>query len=419
VAWLAARGLAAAGRFTPIVAAPVVAAALIVAVPPGVAYGHDGHPAFRAIADAAGRGRTDPPAAVYSHYSLWRALQADAQGLAVVPPRRQYEWLGPLAYWRDGGTAPVWFLADPRRADLALIDPHARRDVVSYRWAVADRPELSGTRPAGVDWYRLRPPGWFAGEGWSLSPEAGGLARATAAGPDHRPIEAWVRRRPGPMHLVVGGRHLGEPGDPPADVELAIDGTVRDRWRLTVDERNFLRFLDLPEGVADGPGRYGRVTIVARGAAADGRRAPVGIRQFDVQDARDMVHGFGEGWHEEEYEPSTGLRWRWTSERSVLRVKGGTTGVRLVLRGESPLRYFDQPPTVRVTVGGRVIARLQPDADFEWTVTVPAEDLARADGAIAVETDRVYLPGPAEGTADERRLGLRLFECLVHPARLD
>jgi hypothetical protein len=74
---------------------------------------------------------------------------------------------------------------------------------------------------------------------------------------------------------------------------------------------------------------------------------------------------------------------------------------------------------VRVTVGGRVIARLQPDADFEWTVTVPAEDLARADGAIAVETDRVYLPGPAEGTADERRLGLRLFDYLVYPARLD
>jgi len=40
----------------------------------------------------------------------------------------------------------------------------------------------------------------------------------------------------------------------------------------------------------------------------------------------------------------------------------------------------------------------------------------RGEGAIVIETDRVYLPGVAEGTADERHLGLRLYECRVHPA---
>ena len=34
----------------------------------------------------------------------------------------------------------------------------------------------------------------------------------------------------------------------------------------------------------------------------------------------------------------------------------------------------------------------------------------RAAGAIAIETDPVYLPGPSEGTTDERHLGLRVFE---------
>jgi hypothetical protein len=45
--------------------------------------------------------------------------------------------------------------------------------------------------------------------------------------------------------------------------------------------------------------------------------------------------------------------------------------------------------------------------------------MTRAGGAIAIETDRVYLPGIAEGTADKRHLGVRLFECYVDPVRTD
>jgi hypothetical protein len=36
-------------------------------------------------------------------------------------------------------------------------------------------------------------------------------------------------------------------------------------------------------------------------------------------------------------------------------------------------------------------------------------------GALVIETDRIYLPGEAEGTSDSRRLGLRLFEIEVNP----
>jgi hypothetical protein len=129
-----------------------------------------------------------------------------------------------------------------------------------------------------------------------------------------------------------------------------------------------------------------------------------------------MLFGFGEGWHEEELDPMTGQRWRWTSERSLLRIKGATGAVRISLHGESPLRYFDAPPTVRLTAAGKVIAQFRPGDDFDWTVTVPAAEVARAAGVIAIETDPVYLPGPAEGTADERHLGLRVYELRVHPA---
>jgi hypothetical protein len=187
VAWLAVRGLyatwarrahaggAARGRITGCHRSS------------GIAYGREPHPEFRAIGDAARREATDNAAAVFSHFAIWRAVQAEDGMLPVVAPRRQFEWLGLVDYWKAGGTRPVYFLADARRTDLALIDPQSRRDVVRYRWSVGERPELSGIRPTGVDWYRLQPPGWFAGEGWSLTAEAGGLARATATSPDHRP----------------------------------------------------------------------------------------------------------------------------------------------------------------------------------------------------------------------------------------
>ena len=72
--------------------------------------------------------------------------------------------------------------------------------------------------------------------------------------------------------------------------------------------------------------------------------------------------------------------------------------MRITMRGENPLRYFDARTDGARDGGGRTIAELRPAADFEWTVTVPAEDVVRAEGAIAIETDRTYLPGVAEGT---------------------
>ncbi len=89
--------------------------------------------------------------------------------------------------------------------------------------------------------------------------------------------------------------------------------------------------------------------------------------------------------------------------------------MRITIRGESPLRYFDRPPTVKITAGGTTVAQFRPDADFEWSVTVPADALTRSAGAVAIETDGVYLPGPAEGTADDRHLGLRIFDLRVNP----
>jgi hypothetical protein len=415
--WLVVSATSAARAAAPALSAIVVAASLWFAVPVSVAYAGEGHPAFRAIdAMKAAAGNTSR-AIVHAHFSLRRPLQAaGGTTISIVEPRRSVEWLGLVDYWRGGGREPIWFLADPRRTDLALVDPQSRRDVTRFTWAVAGRPELSGTRPIAADWYRFNPPGWFAGEGWALTPETGGIAQAGKTGVDRRPIEAFVRRRSGPVHLLIGGRHLSAAGDPPVVFTASIDGMPIETW--TVDPgpggASFLRFLDLAGGVPPGESDYAILTIAARAEPASRPTPQVAIRQFDIQSSGTLIYGFGEGWHEAEYDNGTGVFWRWTSGRSVLRVSPARAVV-VRLRGESPLKYFNDVPTVRIRAGDRIVGEFRPDADFDWSVTVPDEAVRSAGGAIAIETDRIYRPADVEGTSDSRQLGLRLFEIEVNP----
>jgi hypothetical protein len=419
VVWPAARGLATLGRLSPVAASGLACWALWVVLPASLAYGRDRHPAFRAIDDMRQAAPAEAPAAVHAHFPLRRPLQAASpHGLPVIEPRRRLEWLGLVDYWRRGGTGRVWFLADPRRSDLELIDPLSRRNVVAYRWSVADRAELGGTRPLGVDWYRLDRPGWVAAEGWSLTPETGGIAAAGGTGVDRRPITALVRRRPGPVHLVIGGAVLATHNPRVVLFELSLEGAVVDRWRFDPAREGptFLRFIDLPSGI---PGAvsagYATLTVAARAEAEGEAVFPVAIRQFDLQSSDTLIYAFGEGWHEYEYDNASGLRWRWTSQQSVLRV-APPRGVAISLAGESPLRYFDAAPTVRISAGGRTLAELRPEADFDWRVRVPRDAVAAGGGAIVVDVDRGYRPSEAEGSADRRTLGLRLFRIGVDPA---
>ena len=64
---------------------------------------------------------------------------------------------------------------------------------------------------------------------------------------------------------MIGTYHLGDADDPAAEIELALDGRVVDRWTLSPAERNSLRFLDLP--ATTGEGDYARLTVSSRSAA--------------------------------------------------------------------------------------------------------------------------------------------------------
>jgi hypothetical protein len=216
--------------------------------------------------------------------------------------------------------------------------------------------------------------------------------------------------------MVIGGRHLGAASDGDVEIELALEGIVIDRWRLTFAERNFLRFVTL-RGIPPGEGDYGRLSVASRSLAPHAPAVPVAIRQFDIQPLSRVVWGFAEGWHEAESDFDAGLNWRWTSERSVVRLLHSPGAVRLKIRGESPLKYLDAAPSVTISVGAQKIAQFRPDADFAWDLMVPEDLLADTESVITIATDRVYVPSAVEGTTDERRLGLRILEWSVTAVR--
>ena len=422
IAYLVARALSLVpGPRGSLVPARCVATALtiwlvVLVVRPTVTYGREPHPAFRAIADMTAASAGAKPAAVFSHYSLRRPLQAQPTTLPVVEPVRNYEWLGLEKYWLSGGTQPVWFLADPKRTDLALIDPQLRRDPLRYSWSVATLAAFSGTRPIGVDWYRFEPPTWFAGEGWELTPETAGIARSSNTRLQRRPIVAHVRRRTEPIVAIVAGRDLGPPNDPPSLIDVAVDGKVVETLRIdpAKDGIDFFHVLQLPAGMPSGTGNYATLTLSARAEQPGVPTPSVAVEQFDIQPVGTVMFGFGEGWQEAEYNNSTGLAWRWTSDRSALRIMPARD-IRIRLRGESPLKYFDSPPSVRIRAGARELAVFHPDRDFSWEIPVSGDALTASGGIVTIETDKVYRPGQAEGTADQRRLGLRIFETRVDP----
>jgi len=333
---------------------------------------------------------------------LWMEDQLPrfSQRLAAPP---QHEWLEAVRYW-NAGRDEVWFVADPARTDLALIDRAPGR-VGSYRWILPFHSLVGGVRPDVMDWYRFRLPGWFLGEGWALTPETAGIAAHDGRGPGRAPIHGWIRRRHEALTLMIGGRHLSTAG-PAAHVRIAIDGRAVDE--PVAAPGFFLRMLKLPAGALDGDGDYATIAV-----SADSEN--VAIEQFDAQSVDRVVFGFGDGWHEAEFNPALGP-WRWTSDRALLRVHAAGRPLLLTLRGEPPLVSHWRPAHVTVSAGGRVVVEETLFERFFLQARVPAALVAGDDSTITIETDRTHVP--AEGIrhrADRRRLGLRVFQCDLQP----
>jgi hypothetical protein len=371
-------------------------------------------PAFRLLADMRERSvtrRSEPAPVLAMHRREDLDLRRPIQWVGADMPRvsrrlpapPKHEWLELVKYWNAGGRDPVWFVADPLRTDVALIDHPAGRHA-SYRWPLEYPVLLGGVRPNEMDWHVFEAPGWYLGEGWSLTPETAGVAQEDHRGPGIAPIDAWIRRRREPVTLMIGGRTLQ--GDAAAHVKVMLDGRPIDE--IAASPGFFLRFLSLPEGALMGDGTYARLSI-----AAD--LPPLAIEQFDVQAAGRVVAGFADGWHEMEYNPVTGRTWRWMSERGVIRAHTGGRALSLSLSGET--EGFSRSTQLTIRAGDRVLAQVAVGSPFSVRTEVPADLPAADETAIIVESDQFFVPAErSRRTLDRRHLALRVYDVQIRPA---
>ena len=369
------------------------------------AYSRVAAPAFRmlnAMGIVARSGRISPVLAMDRREALdlrrpmqWvgDAMPAVAQ---ILPSPPQHEWLEAVKYWNGGGRAPVWFVVDPLRTSIDLVQ---HGDPLRFQWPLPYPVLLSGVRPNGMNWYRVDQPDWYVGEGWALTPEAAGVAEADRRGLSYGPIDGWINRTSLGGVLMIGGRNLA------ANPSRLLITRGRGVWREIgpVAPGPFLYFVPVPVIDEVRTGGYDGFSVVALPPAR------VAVEQFDVSSAR-PVFGFGAGWHEQEFNPRTGLRWRWLSERGELQLRTPSPArrVTLHLEGESPRRYFSRGSRLIVRSGASVVFDEVLSSDFSRDVPI-----ADAAETIVLETDQVFLPADRSwrGSADRRHLGLRILTC--------
>ena len=389
--------------------AALLAFAGTLSVSAATAYGRIESPVARALEDLKNESPDQrQPSTMAFHHSVAQAIRGEAWPGRVLNAPVSYEWLELARYWLNGGRDAVAFLGDPRRTDLALIDPASRTLVRAYRWPAHTESLLGGIQPLGVNRYEIVPPGWFLMRGWALTPEAHGVASRDGQAPGTTGIVAYLRRRDAAAVMMIGGRNLGGACDIGASVEVSVDGWPRATW-VAASRSPFLQVIRFAPGELHGDGDYAMVRVTARDAASTARIVDVAIEHFDVQSPGSALAGFDRGWHMPELVPSSGLSWRWTDEAAELRVEGFGRDVELVVRGESPLRYFASPPRVVVRAGQTELAAFHPDADFAWVIRVPAAALAASGGRVTFESDKWFIPDEVTGNGDRRRLALRIY----------
>ena len=411
ISWLAVRGIErSSASALPVAVAALVAWSLTVGIPASVRYGTSPSPIFNALGDLS-RASDSAGITVATHRRLFTESRRARSWLeppgAWLPAPRDFEWLELTRAWRAGAADKGWFFADPRRTDLALIDSHGAT-VVPYRWPFDHTLLVGGARPGEFDVHAYDKPGWFLEEGWALTPETAGIAAREGWQPHLRPSIGWIRRHDGPATMVLGGRHLGAGGSAPMRIVATLDERVI--VEREVSPGFFTHNVELPPGALTGEGTYAALQV--RALASTGDAAPVALEQFNVQRDGVPMIAYGSGWHEPEYKPDTALSWRWVSRRGELWVRPVGRDVVLTISGESPLRYFDGAPVVRLSVSGRELSRISPEDDFTWEVTIPEDLLAAADGTVVIESDLAFVPGGATG-GDQRQLALRIYRINV------
>jgi len=338
IAYLAVAGLGVIAQLVSAARAPDITTASVAAIvvwslastiPSTRVYAREGSPAFEAIAEIHRQMASAPQVAIGMHQGLQRPVQTQNFGGATIlkaPPMR--EWLELTKYWLDGGTSPVWFLGDPPRTDLELIDPLSRSIHRHYVWSFPRDRFISGVRPDIVDLIRIEsPPGWFGQEGWHVTPELLNMSERLRL---HEAV-AYVKRRKEAALVVLGAESTGSA----AEVTVSIDARTIARWNVAPGGSIFRR-LTLPPGALAGEGPFLRLTVSY--ADHNGLPEPVRLTQFAVEPIDALFFVQQQGWNEIEYSREQQRRWKWTTGRATTFINSGGRDVVATIGGESPLK---------------------------------------------------------------------------------
>jgi hypothetical protein len=248
------------------------------------------------------------------------------------------------------------------------------------------------------------------GDGWSLTPELGGLSAAAGQGPTTTGATAHVRASVDEATVVIGGRHVAAAGATPVSLEVRL-GPVWSQ-RVDVPPGAFALTWTLPSQVVAGS-RYLPLEVRTVRAPAGAER--VFLEQFDVQPVGTPVLALERGWYEPERDVVTGRTWRWVADQSALRVAGATSDVRLVIAGTHP-RHYDRAPVLEIFAGAQRVASHTLTRPFRVEQVVSARQLAD-DGRLTWRVSPSLVAGERTGTADARRLALEITSLQVHAVR--
>jgi hypothetical protein len=378
----------------------LVAWSLAVAAPAAIEYASEATPASSAVRDALA---ADPRHPIGMHAVMLRTehWHHDNASGRMIRKRHGDEVNALVEHWRGDPRATILFIVDPRRSDLARLDPRARSLEREYGWGFDEFPLLGGVRPGPVQLFKLSPPGWMLDDGWAITAEIGGQTERAGAGPHRRPSVAWVRSGGGAATMMIGGRNLGAAGGDDALITIRAGEQVIATFPAAPGF--FFHQWSLPSGTFANADPWMLLTVTG----APG--IPVGLEQFDLQPDGVPMFGYADGWQEPEYQPTEGRTWRWMSERARLWIRPVGRDVTLEVKGESPLQYFDSAPTVRVSVGGQTLAEFSPTDDFSQAVRIPAALLADND-EVVIESNRSFVPRGG----DQRNLALRIYAVTVN-----
>ena len=338
------------------------------------------------------------------------------------PARRRWRRRRSTSGWRTGeGMAgrragPVWFLADPRRTDLALVGSRRRGSIRGDIPLAVPEPGVSRRHPPERPALGRHQRAGMVRRG-RVAPDAGDgrRGRADGDGLGTGPIRAWLRPRDGAATMIDRRAPPRSGSGPEAIVTVRIDGREIERWTVTPATPSFVKFMALPPGSSPAPrpgacsrSRPRRPTARTRGSSRSSSSicrpparqcwaSPKAGRSPSTRRCRALV--------------ALGQR------KAVLRSSVTDRDVELQLVGESPRRYFDRPSRVVVTAGGHpTVERRCRRTTSRGRSACRRRRSRRLGGAITIETDQFFRPADRGQGADHRALGLRIYLVTLKPA---